>query len=81
MQAWINGICDLVDERTARLPDYQDLLAHWQELLPHYMNLLDTLPEVDAEILREYEYLVKEMDYLKMQTAYDIGCSQSNRPD
>ena len=76
MQAWINGICDLVDELTARRPEYQELLAQWQTLMPLCMKILDTLPEADAEALREYEYLVKEMDYLKMQIAYDVGCRQ-----
>lgn len=77
MQTWINGVCDLVDERAARQPDYQELLAQWQELMPHCLKILESLPENDAEVLRKYEYLVKEMDYLKMQMAYDVGCTQT----
>ncbi len=77
MQAWINGICDLVDRLTTGQPEYQELLAQWQELMPRYLEILDTIPEADAEVLREYEYLVKEMDYLKMQTAYEVGCKQT----
>ena len=77
MQTWINGICDLVDRLTAEKPEYLELLAQWQELMPRYLEILDTIPEADAEVLREYEYLVKEMDYLKMQTAYEVGCKQA----
>ena len=76
MRAWINGICDLVDQLTALHPEYQELMAQWEAILPRYQEILDSLPEADAEVLREFEYLSKEMDYQKMQTAYRVGCQQ-----
>ena len=76
MRAWINGICDLVDKLTALQPEYQELMAQWKAILPRYQEILDSLPEADAEVLREFEYLSKEMDYQKMQTAYRVGCQQ-----
>ena len=76
MRAWINGICDQVDQLTALQSEYQELMSQWKALLPRYQEILDSLPEADAEVLQEFEYLSKEMDYQKMQTAYRVGCQQ-----
>ena len=76
MRAWINGICDQVDQLTALQSEYQELMSQWKALLPRYQEILASLPEADAEVLREFEYLSKEMDYQKMQTAYRVGCQQ-----
>ena len=76
MNAWINGICDEVDRLTAQQAEYQELLSQWRALEPRYLEILASLPEADAELLREYEYLFSEMEYLKRQNAYQFGCQQ-----
>ena len=76
MKAWINGICDEVDRLTAQQAEYQELLSQWRTLEPRYLEILASLPEEDAELLREYEYLFSEMEYLKRQNAYQFGCQQ-----
>ena len=76
MKAWINGICDEVDRLTAHQAEYQELLSQWRALEPRYLEILATLPEEDAELLREYEYLFSEMEYLKRQNAYQFGRQQ-----
>ena len=76
MKAWINGICDEVDRFTAQQAEYLELLSQWRALEPRYLEILASLPEADAEILREYEYLITEMAYRKTQTAYRVGCQQ-----
>ena len=58
------------------ITEYQELMSQWKALLPRYQEILASLPEADAEVLREFEYLSKEMDYQKMQTAYRVGCQQ-----
>ena len=73
MNAWINGICDEVDRLTAQQAEYQKLLSQWRALEPRYLEILASLPEADAELLREYEYLFSEMEYLKRQNAYQFG--------
>ena len=76
MIAWINGICDEVDRFTAQQAEYQKLLSQWRALEPRYLEILASLPEADAELLREYEYLFSEMEYLKRQNAYQFGRQQ-----
>ena len=76
MKAWINGICDEVDRLTAQQAEYQELLSQWRTLEPRYLEILASLPEEDAELLREYEYLFSEMEYLKRQNAYQFGRQQ-----
>ena len=76
MNAWINGICDEVDRLTAQQAEYQELLSQWRALEPRYLEILASLPEADAELLREYEYLFSEMEYLKRQNAYQFGRQQ-----
>ena len=76
MKAWINGICDEVDRLTAQQAEYQELLSQWRALEPRYLEILASLPEADAELLREYEYLFSEMEYLKRQNAYQFGRQQ-----
>ena len=76
MKAWINGICDEVDRFTAQQTEYQKLLTQWRALEPRYLEILASLPEEDAELLRDYEYLFSEMEYLKRQNAYQFGCQQ-----
>ena len=73
MDNWINGICDEVDRLTAEQPEYRELLSRWRALEPRYIEILAALPEADAEVLREYEYLINEMHYQKTQTAYRVG--------
>ena len=75
MEKWINGVCDRVDQLTAQLPYYQQLLAQRNELEPRYREILSNLAEEDADVIHEFYYLTTEMDYQKTQTAYWVGCS------
>ena len=74
MSDWINRACDEVDRLAAQKPYFQELDAQRKALEPLYQKILDSLPESDRKNLIEYEYLISELAYQKMQTAYQLGC-------
>ena len=74
MEKWIHGVCDRVDRLCAQQPYYQELLAQRMELEPRYREILKKLSEEDADVIHEFYYLSTEMDYQKVQTAYQVGC-------
>ena len=74
MSDWINRACDEVDRLAAQKPYFQELDAQRKALEPLYQQILDSLPESDRKNLIEYEYLISELAYQKMQTAYQLGC-------
>ena len=59
---------------TNTIEDFQELDAQRKALEPIYQRILDSLPESDRENLIEYEYLISELAYQKMQAAYQLGC-------
>ncbi len=74
MRAWINGVCDLVDQITKQKPYYQELLARRNELDARYQEILGSLSDEEAEVICEFFYLTTEMDYQRTQAAYEYGC-------
>lgn len=74
MKAWIDCVCDRVDQITKQQPYYQELLARRNELDPRYQAILGSLSDEDAEIISEFIYVTTEMDYQRTQTAYAYGC-------
>ena len=77
MSDWINRTCDEVDRLAAQKPYFQELDAQRKALEPIYQRILDSLPESDRENLIEYEYLISELAYQKMQAAYQLGCRRT----
>ena len=74
MNDWINRACDEVDRLAAQKPYFQELDAQRKALEPIYQRILDALSESDRENLIEYEYLISELAYQKIQAAYQLGC-------
>ncbi|MBE6951098.1 MAG: hypothetical protein E7451_07150 [Ruminococcaceae bacterium] len=75
MRDWINGACDEVDRLTAQQPYYQELLSKRKRLERRYLEIVSSLSEADAEVIAEYEFLTSEMDYQRIQTAFQVGRS------
>ena len=74
MKEWINGPCDHVDRLTKQQPYYQELLAQRNNLEARYNEILQSLTNEEAEVICEYFFLTTEMDYQRIQTAYEYGC-------
>ena len=77
MSDWINRACDEVDHLAAQDPYFQELDAQRKALEPIYQRILDSIPESDRENLIEYEYLISELAYQKIQAAYQLGCRRT----
>ena len=77
MNDWIRGAAEQADLLASKNPDYQKLIKQRMELEQACLQILNNLPSAQQEILKEYEYVIMEMAYLRSQAAYQVG--QSHR--
>ena len=73
MNDWIPGAADQVDALASKDPDYQKLDEQRKVLERECLQILNGLSPAQQEVLKEYEYVIMEMAYLRTQAAYQVG--------
>ena len=79
MNDWIKGAAEQADAIAAKEPEYQKLSKQRRELERICLDILKGLPPDQREVLKEYEYVIMEMAYLRAQAAYQVGRSHRLR--